>query len=132
GQVAITDVLGEGLLDQLVDSAHRELHGDDRDGGRPRLGRRRRVWRWAGARGHPGDRKSTRLNSSHVAISYAVFCLKKKKHHKSVVNNRQAECRQSPEPGYCGSLVSGLLDQPASRPYPDVPLPGQVVGSPCL
>src|SRR5439155_21628536 len=43
-----------------------------------------------GARGvHPGpedaastaiiDRKSTRLNSSHVAISYAVFCLKKKK-----------------------------------------------------
>src|SRR5439155_24541219 len=27
----------------------------------------------------PRDRKSTRLNSSHVAISYAVFCLKKKK-----------------------------------------------------
>src|SRR5439155_9075645 len=27
----------------------------------------------------PQDRKSTRLNSSHVAISYAVFCLKKKK-----------------------------------------------------
>src|SRR5690625_5100983 len=30
---------------------------------------------------HPLDRKSTRLNSSHVAISYAVFCLKKKKEH---------------------------------------------------
>src|SRR5690625_6473200 len=29
-----------------------------------------------------GDRKSTRLNSSHVAISYAVFCLKKKKHDR--------------------------------------------------
>src|SRR5437870_10761312 len=29
-----------------------------------------------------GDRKSTRLNSSHVAISYAVFCLKKKKQKK--------------------------------------------------
>src|SRR5690625_22644 len=28
-----------------------------------------------------GDRKSTRLNSSHVAISYAVFCLKKKNIH---------------------------------------------------
>src|SRR5439155_21194755 len=28
---------------------------------------------------HGTDRKSTRLNSSHVAISYAVFCLKKKK-----------------------------------------------------
>src|SRR5699024_12599661 len=27
----------------------------------------------------PGDRKSTRLNSSHVSISYAVFCLKKNK-----------------------------------------------------
>src|SRR5205814_8504818 len=27
----------------------------------------------------PGDRKSTRLNSSHLGISYAVFCLKKKK-----------------------------------------------------
>src|SRR3989442_9418461 len=29
-----------------------------------------------------GDRKSTRLNSSHVRISYAVFCLKKKKKHR--------------------------------------------------
>src|SRR5690606_40371469 len=29
--------------------------------------------------GRSGDRKSTRLNSSHVKISYAVFCLKKKK-----------------------------------------------------
>src|SRR2546427_3210187 len=28
----------------------------------------------------PADRKSTRLNSSHSQISYAVFCLKKKKH----------------------------------------------------
>src|SRR5256885_10732984 len=27
------------------------------------------------------DRKSTRLNSSHLVISYAVFCLKKKKNH---------------------------------------------------
>src|ERR1035438_10666754 len=29
------------------------------------------------------DRKSTRLNSSHLGISYAVFCLKKKKQHKT-------------------------------------------------
>src|SRR5256885_5499790 len=28
------------------------------------------------------DRKSTRLNSSHLVISYAVFCLKKKTHHR--------------------------------------------------
>src|SRR5947199_6256532 len=34
-----------------------------------------------------GDRKSTRLNSSHLGISYAVFCLKKKK--KKNKNSRQ-------------------------------------------
>src|SRR5690554_7326916 len=33
-----------------------------------------------------GDRKSTRLNSSHVRISYAVFCLKKKKKKKKNKN----------------------------------------------
>src|SRR5436309_5955660 len=35
------------------------------------------------------DRKSTRLNSSHVKISYAVFCLKKKKKKKTtkIINN---------------------------------------------
>src|SRR5690606_40625310 len=35
--------------------------------------------RGGGSRGSTADRKSTRLNSSHVKISYAVFCLKKKK-----------------------------------------------------
>src|SRR3989454_4988306 len=34
------------------------------------------------------DRKSTRLNSSHLVISYAVFCLKKKKKRKSIVHSR--------------------------------------------
>src|SRR5690554_7684695 len=34
------------------------------------------------------DRKSTRLNSSHVRISYAVFCLKKKKKKKKNQNNK--------------------------------------------
>src|SRR5439155_22733433 len=33
-----------------------------------------------------GNRKSTRLNSSHVAISYAVFCLKKKKNRQMIWN----------------------------------------------
>src|SRR5438132_9983378 len=33
------------------------------------------------------DRKSTRLNSSHTVISYAVFCLKKKKKTKEITNN---------------------------------------------
>src|SRR5437762_4128049 len=36
--------------------------------------------------GPPLDRKSTRLNSSHRCISYAVFCLKKKK-HKLLMNH---------------------------------------------
>src|SRR5256885_11950534 len=43
---------------------------------RPRRLPRRRA---AVALATPGDRKSTRLNSSHLVISYAVFCLKKKK-----------------------------------------------------
>src|SRR5256885_9735346 len=33
----------------------------------------------------PADRKSTRLNSSHLVISYAVFCLKKKKNQMTYV-----------------------------------------------
>src|SRR5437870_10103508 len=36
-----------------------------------------------------GDRKSTRLNSSHVAISYAVFCLKKKKKIENEIKKRK-------------------------------------------
>src|SRR5690625_6949418 len=39
----------------------------------------------------PRDRKSTRLNSSHVAISYAVFCLKKK---KKTAHTRATRARQ--------------------------------------
>src|SRR5438477_5710151 len=37
----------------------------------------------------PTDRKSTRLNSSHMSISYAVFCLKKKKKKKKHRNVRK-------------------------------------------
>src|SRR2546430_3725613 len=38
------------------------------------------------------DRKSTRLNSSHSQISYAVFCLKKKKKKHIITNHRTVEC----------------------------------------
>src|ERR1035437_11019562 len=41
------------------------------------------------------DRKSTRLNSSHANISYAVLCLKKKKKHTQ--DNKPAHVRQSSE-----------------------------------
>src|SRR6266571_9039059 len=41
-------------------------------------------------RGHPEqDRKSTRLNSSHMSISYAVFCLKKKKKKKKAQKKKK-------------------------------------------
>src|SRR5688572_31496523 len=43
-----------------------------------RSGRRGQRVRMSGKRGATLDRKSTRLNSSHSQISYAVFCLKKK------------------------------------------------------
>src|SRR3989442_10959386 len=52
--------------DSLLRASRRNQAGASTRRGRPR-GRSRR------------DRKSTRLNSSHVRISYAVFCLKKKK-----------------------------------------------------
>src|SRR5436309_5120039 len=42
------------------------------------------------------DRKSTRLNSSHVKISYAVFCLKKKKKKSVVISQLVHPC--SPQP----------------------------------
>src|SRR3712207_8091527 len=51
----------------LRDGGGRERRGGDRD--RP-----------AALRDAAGDRKSTRLNSSHANISYAVFCLKKKRY----------------------------------------------------
>src|SRR5438132_3633879 len=43
----------------------------------------------AGATPRRLDRKSTRLNSSHTVISYAVFCLKKKKKKNNTINNTQ-------------------------------------------
>src|SRR4051794_41319082 len=45
---------------------------------------------------HAEDRKSTRLNSSHPSISYAVFCLKKKKKKKTnyITCRRQSEYRR--------------------------------------
>src|SRR3712207_7132527 len=76
--------VGEGwlvlALPEAVD-ALRARHGDLRRA----LSETRRLGREDGH--HPGrpctqvagDRKSTRLNSSHANISYAVFCLKKKK-----------------------------------------------------
>src|SRR5256885_14161121 len=65
---ATTEIYTLSLHDALPISAHRGS-GARRS---PGWDRRRRRW-------PVGDRKSTRLNSSHLVISYAVFCLKKKK-----------------------------------------------------
>src|SRR3712207_8849967 len=64
---------------------------------------------------HYADRKSTRLNSSHANISYAVFCLKKKKKtlHPSV--------RSHPRTRPCSSL--GLRSCSRSSSYPGSPWP---------
>src|SRR2546427_9549332 len=78
----------------------------------PSRGRALPAWRWrgCGAAGEPGgpalrqgrsaprvcqeaDRKSTRLNSSHSQISYAVFCLKKKNHTSELQANSNLVCR---------------------------------------
>src|SRR5690349_19599435 len=67
------------LADRIQNIPIREAVGIDRrhwNAHHRRLGRRPVVIVAAADR---GDRKSTRLNSSHVEISYAVFCLKKKK-----------------------------------------------------
>src|SRR5690349_25122155 len=64
--------LGAGCTAGGGAAARRERRG-------PVPARRRRRDPGAGARRRGRDRKSTRLNSSHVEISYAVFCLKKKK-----------------------------------------------------
>src|SRR5258708_23696381 len=60
----------------------------------PRLSAVSASWR----RAVSSDRKSTRLNSSHQIISYAVFCLKKKKkqeccptHQRDRINHRQLD-----------------------------------------
>src|SRR5207249_7151399 len=66
---------------QHVVEAHRHV-GDDDDP--DRLPEGSAVPGAAVAAGDDEDRKSTRLNSSHVSISYAVFCLKKKKKKKSI------------------------------------------------
>src|SRR5205814_10377398 len=68
--------------------------GHDRGARLPRLGHRDRLG--SGAHGSDGglvppsrDRKSTRLNSSHLGISYAVFCLKKKKKKKNIKQQKK-------------------------------------------
>src|SRR2546430_10911101 len=65
------------LFRSSADAARRPARIEQRGGRRPSAGSR--DARRDSPRQRRGDRKSTRLNSSHSQISYAVFCLKKKK-----------------------------------------------------
>src|SRR2546430_8464568 len=56
------------------------------------------------------DRKSTRLNSSHSQISYAVFCLKKKKNSHLAVRVSSPLVNYSPSPCHVSSFDFALLD----------------------
>src|SRR5258708_26378967 len=95
---ATTEIYTLSLHDALPISVHasdgvaREVTGEDGlgfgDVGRGRVDREVLA---IAARRRRGDRKSTRLNSSHQIISYAVFCLKKKK--KLSHSLLAAECR---------------------------------------
>src|SRR5207253_11268572 len=69
-------ISGNARVDRRTERLHRCAAGKAVRARRPETA----THRSAGGRLHQ-DRKSTRLNSSHVAISYAVFCLKKKKRH---------------------------------------------------
>src|SRR6266702_5397091 len=105
---AAVDLVLEGdlrtaqLLDQAVDRRERKAHvlGAVQDQEHA-LGVRRPSRRAVAERavyrdvGSERDRKSTRLNSSHVAISYAVFCLKKKKSDSwRFLSYKKLNCKQ--------------------------------------
>src|SRR5262245_66203597 len=74
---ATTEIYTLSLHDALPISA-----SSSRDRPSPARAAHRRRRRCAA---RAGDRKSTRLNSSHLGISYAVFCLKKKKKKKEEI-----------------------------------------------
>src|SRR2546429_4493671 len=78
-----TTLFRSKIRHHTVDARHRKQHSDAREDSQ-----QFRV-RVILAHGPREDRKSTRLNYSHGYISYAVFCLKKKKRHTSPSITRQ-------------------------------------------
>src|SRR5260221_1614835 len=68
------------------------------------------------------DRKSTRLNSSHTVISYAVFCLKKKKKNRLLVPlyllKTSAQWNQTIESNPCYAVILMILNAYSQRAGP--------------
>src|SRR5256885_13006345 len=56
-----------------------------------------------------GDRKSTRLNSSHLVISYAVFCLKKKKSYHKPVSHTCTPIARPSQPTHTAAFAIPFL-----------------------
>src|SRR5256885_3854617 len=68
-----------------------------------------------------GDRKSTRLNSSHLVISYAVFCLKKKKYVEIRTGEKQRKhggCGQDSAGSRRGGSTTYAVGAGPERPSP--------------
>src|SRR5690606_42048510 len=76
GLVFLMAAVGEGHREH---DQRRQLHQQQQERDRGDVGEPVEAEPCPEPTDHPPDRKSTRLNSSHVKISYAVFCLKKKK-----------------------------------------------------
>src|SRR5690242_21546857 len=76
---------GEGVERSFAGhrGARRAAEGPGGAGAHPRAHEDSLAAARAAAEAQAEDRKSTRLNSSHMSISYAVFCLKKKKKHNN-------------------------------------------------
>src|SRR4051812_46439530 len=84
------------------------------------------------ASGRPQDRKSTRLNSSHMSISYAVFCLKNKSPHPleqskekrryARKKSKEKEKISSPEGFVSGAVHSFFFNEPAPPDTSILPL----------
>src|SRR5256885_5261043 len=77
-------------------------HGDLWRGGARRAAPSRELHSPQSPRAKSTDRKSTRLNSSHLVISYAVFCLKKKKQKSNQISCWQPTCFRVWAYGSCG------------------------------
>src|SRR2546427_4147585 len=84
--IAVSGATASPRSDGLVSKAVQALGGESALAGVKTVAVKGTIRQWEPEQ---SDRKSTRLNSSHSQISYAVFCLKKKKKKKKHRKNRK-------------------------------------------
>src|SRR5256886_7074662 len=83
--LAVTN--GNVRFEETDQAGEQSTFDSQRNGGRDALTPLSGAFYWSQTAFSRPDRKSTRLNSSHSQISYAVFCLKKKKHNNTTHNH---------------------------------------------